>query len=55
MHVGLDVGKRTFICCDRRAGVFFPEGEIMERIYREIVQDQAIAGDHIGVGRYRRK
>lgn len=55
LHVGLDVKKRTFICFDRKVGVFFPEGETMERIYREIVQVPSRARDHIGQGRISKK
>jgi hypothetical protein len=51
MHVGLDVKKRNFICFERNLGVYIPEGEKLERIYREIVQVPAMARDHIGLGR----
>jgi hypothetical protein len=51
LHVGIDTKKRTFICYEYPLGLYFPEGEIMERIYREIVQDQDMAQHHIGVGR----
>lgn len=55
LNVGLDVKKRTFICFDRKVGVFFPEGEIMERIYREIVQVPSEAGELTGHGRIDKK
>lgn len=51
LHVGIDVKKRTFICYEYTVGLYFPEGETMERIYREIVQDQDMAGQFIGIGR----
>lgn len=51
LHVGIDLKKRTFICYERSIGVYFPEGETLERIYREIVQNPDNAGSHIGIGR----
>jgi hypothetical protein len=51
LHVGIDEKKRTFICYEHPVGVYFPEGETMERIYREIVQDPDMARHYIGVGR----
>jgi len=51
LHVGIDEKKRTLLCYEYPVGLYFPEGEIMERIYREIVQDQDMAGQLIGVGR----
>jgi hypothetical protein len=51
IHVGLDIKKRTFICYEYGKGLYFPEGDIMERIYSEIVQDPIMAGTHIGKGR----
>jgi hypothetical protein len=55
MHVGIDVKKRNFVCFERNLGVYFPEGDKLERIYEEIVQDPAMAGDHIGAGRRKSK
>jgi hypothetical protein len=51
MHVGIDKKRRTFICFERPLGLYFPEGEKLERIYREIVQEPDMALDHIGKGR----
>jgi|GEM_PF-2120124 len=51
MHVGMDTIKRTFICYEYGVGAYFPEGETLERIYREIVQEPDMARDHIGKNR----
>ncbi len=51
LHVGIDEKKRTFICYDYTVGLYFPEGETLERIYREIVQDPEKAGQFVGNGR----
>jgi hypothetical protein len=48
VHVGIDKTKRVFICYEHGKGLFFPEGDILERIYAEIVQDPSMAGSHIG-------
>lgn len=37
LHVGIEKKKRTFICYDRMRGVYFPEGDLLDRIYRDIV------------------
>jgi len=51
LHVGIDEKKRTFICYEYTVGLYFPEGETLERIYREIVQDPNMAGQFVGKGR----
>ena len=51
LHVGIDEKKRTFICYEHTVGLYFPEGETLERIYREIVQDPDMAGEFLGKGR----
>lgn len=51
LHVGIDRKKRTFICYERTVGIYFPEGDVMERIYAEIVQDPNMAGEFVGKGR----
>ncbi|RYZ82295.1 MAG: hypothetical protein EOP06_21935 [Proteobacteria bacterium] len=51
MHVGIDQKKRTFICYEHTVGIYFPEGETLERIYREIVQNPDMAGEFVGKGR----
>ncbi|SHI70174.1 hypothetical protein SAMN02745181_0686 [Rubritalea squalenifaciens DSM 18772] len=51
LHVGIDEKKRTFICYEYTVGLYFPEGETLERIYREIVQDPDMAGQFLGKGR----
>lgn len=51
LHVGLDTKKRTFICYENTVGLYFPEGDVMERIYSDIVQDQLMASEHLGRGR----
>jgi hypothetical protein len=51
LHVGLDEKKRTFVCYEYPVGLYFPEGETMERIYREIVQNPDMALHYIGLGR----
>jgi len=51
IHVGIDEKKRTFICYEYPVGLYFPEGETMERIYREIVQVPDMASHYIGLGR----
>lgn len=50
LHVGIDLKKRTFICYESDLGLYFPEGEVMERIYREIVQEPEMAGIWLGKG-----
>lgn len=50
LHVGIDLKKRTFVCYERDLGVYFPEGETMDRIYTEIVQDPEMAGIWVGKG-----
>ena len=50
LHVGIDLKKRTFICYESDVGLYFPEGETMERIYREIVQEPDQAGIWLGKG-----
>lgn len=50
LHVGIDLKKRTFICYESDVGLYFPEGETMERIYREIVQEPDMAGIWLGKG-----
>lgn len=50
LHVGIDLKKRTFICYESDIGLFFPEGDTMERIYTEIVQEPEMAGIHLGKG-----
>jgi hypothetical protein len=51
LHVGIDEKKRTFICYECTVGLYFPEGETLERIYREIVQEPDMAGQFVGKGR----
>ncbi len=51
LHVGIDTKTRRFLCYERMVGVYYPEGETLERIYAEIVQDPIRAGIHIGKGR----
>jgi hypothetical protein len=51
LHVGIDEKKRTFICYENTIGLYLPEGETLERIYREIVQDPNMAGQFVGKGR----
>lgn len=51
IHVGLDLKKRTFVCYESDVGLYFPEGEIMERIYSEIVQVPEMANQWLGKGR----
>jgi hypothetical protein len=50
LHVGIDLKKRTFICFESDIGLYFPEGETMERIYTEIVQEPNMAGIFVGKG-----
>ena len=45
MHVGLDLAKRTFVCYEHGLGLYFPEGEVMDRINREIVRNSDLALD----------
>lgn len=54
LHVGIDTKKRTFICYEYPVGLYFPEGETLERIYGEIVQDPDMAGQFVGKGRKER-
>ncbi len=51
LHVGIDTVTRRFLCFERGVGVYYPEGETLERIYSEIVQNPLVAGIHIGNGR----
>lgn len=51
IHVGIDEKKRTFLCYECGVGIYFPEGDVMERIYTEIVQDPDSAGIWLGKGR----
>lgn len=55
LHVGIDTKTRRFLCYERTVGVYYPEGETLERIYTEIVQDEYVAGIHVGKGRIERK
>jgi hypothetical protein len=55
MHVGIEVERRNFVCYERSLGIYFPEGDKLERIYREIVQNSEMAGGHLGIGRQRNK
>jgi len=55
LHVGIDEVKRTFICYESDVGLYFPEGETMERIYTEIVQNPERAGIFLGKGLKERK
>jgi hypothetical protein len=55
LHVGIDTMTRRFLCYERTIGVYYPEGETLERIYAEIVQDPIAAGEHIGKGRITNK
>jgi hypothetical protein len=55
MHVGIEVERRNFVCYERSLGIYFPEGDKLERIYREIVQNPEMAGGHLGIGRQRNK
>ena len=48
LHVGIDEKKKTFICYEYTVGLYFPEGQTLERIYREIVQDPDMAGQFFG-------
>lgn len=50
LHVGIDLKKRTFVCYESDVGLYFPEGETMERIYAEIVQEPDMAGIWLGKG-----
>lgn len=54
LHVGIDTKTRRFLCYERTVGVYYPEGETLERIYAEIVQDPIRADIHIGKGRIER-
>lgn len=45
MHVGIDLAKRTFVCYEHSLGLYFPEGEVMDRINREIVRNNDLALD----------
>jgi hypothetical protein len=51
IHVGIDEKKRHFVCFESDLGLYFPEGEMMERIYSEIIQEPDVAGIHLGKGR----
>jgi hypothetical protein len=55
LHVGLEVERRNFVCYERNLGIYFPEGEKLERLYREIVQNPDMAGSHLGIGRQNKK
>jgi hypothetical protein len=50
IHVGVDNISRRFICYEWNKGVYYPEGDSLERIRAEIVQNPNRAGMHIGIG-----
>ena len=38
-HVGVDLATRRFVCYEHGRGLFYPEGNLLERIRGEIVQN----------------
>jgi hypothetical protein len=54
MHVGLDTKTQRFICYEHTVGLYYPEGDVLNRIRAEIVQDPDMAGIWIGKGRRER-
>ena len=51
LHVGIDEVKRNFLCYEADVGLYYPEGETLERIYCEIIQDPVMASMWLGKGR----
>jgi hypothetical protein len=39
LHVGIDVKTRNFICYEYPVGIYYPEGDVLQRIHTTIVQD----------------
>lgn len=50
LHVGIDLKTRVFVCFENTVGIYYPEGDILERIRAEIIQNPAMAGTRIGKG-----
>lgn len=44
LHVGIDVKTRNFICHEYTIGIYYPEGEVLQRIHKNIVQDDKLYG-----------
>lgn len=55
IHVGLDDKSRRFICYERNRGIYYAEGEILERIRAEIVQNTDMASGRVGKGYFENK
>lgn len=50
LHIGIDTNTRRFLCYEQTKGLYYPEGEVLERIRAEIVQEPLMAGRHLGKG-----